>query len=96
VVDVNDQSFTLPETAHDPGESLTFCVRPEDFTLGAAENRIRAPIVHTEFQGATTRLRLDWQGTELTAAVDEDGGETFELGTELEVGFDPEAVHIVE
>ncbi|CQR49189.1 MULTISPECIES: ABC transporter ATP-binding protein [Haloferax] len=83
----------------EPGDELTFCVRPERLRADAGTNRIRGTVVDTEFQGATTRVRLDWDGTELVVAV-EDGGEEsaagFEVGTTMEVGFDPAAAHIVE
>ena len=95
-VDVGGQTFALDGIDATRGESLTFCIRPEDLRLDASENRIRGTVVETEFQGATTRLRLDWQGTELAVVVTDDGDETFELGSELEVGFDPTAAHVVE
>ncbi|MFC7130364.1 ABC transporter ATP-binding protein [Haloferax chudinovii] len=83
----------------EPGDELVFCVRPERLRVGAETNRIRGTVVDTEFQGATTRVRLDWAGTELVVAVD-DGGEQsdsgFEEGTTMAVGFDPTAAHIVE
>ncbi|WP_148413857.1 ABC transporter ATP-binding protein [Haloferax sp. KTX1] len=83
----------------EPGDELTFCVRPERLRADAGTNRIRGTVVDTEFQGATTRVRLDRDGTELVVAV-EDGGEEsaagFEAGSTLEVGFDPAAAHIVE
>ncbi|ELZ89710.1 ABC transporter ATP-binding protein [Haloferax sulfurifontis] len=83
----------------EPGDELTFCVRPEQLRVGAGTNQIRGTVVDTEFQGATTRVRLDWGETELVVAVD-DGGEQsdagFEIGTTMEVGFDPAAAHIVE
>lgn len=82
-----------------PGDELTFCVRPEQLRVGAETNQIRGTVVDTEFQGATTRVRLDWGGTELVVAV-EDGGEksdaAFEVGTTLEVGFALASAHIVE
>ncbi|AKU06218.1 ABC transporter ATP-binding protein [Haloferax gibbonsii] len=84
-----------PET----GDSLTFCVRPEQLRVGAETNRVRGTVVDTEFQGATTRVRLDWGGTELVVAV-EDGGEEsaagFEVGTTLDIGFAPASAHIVD
>ncbi|KAB1189207.1 MULTISPECIES: ABC transporter ATP-binding protein [Haloferax] len=94
-VAVGDQSFVLDTGDNSVGESLTFCVRPEDLHVDAEENQIRGTITDTEFQGATTRIRLDWEGTELTVVVADDGDERFQVGSELVVGFDPDAAHIV-
>ncbi|AFK17763.1 ABC transporter ATP-binding protein [Haloferax mediterranei ATCC 33500] len=111
-VGTEDQVFTLSEGGRTfgeslspstsdaaPGESITFCVRPEALRVGAGQNRIRGTIVDAEFQGATTRIRLDWSGTEVSVTIDDDterGDGRFELGSELEVGFNPDASHIVE
>ncbi|MFK5605634.1 MULTISPECIES: ABC transporter ATP-binding protein [Haloferax] len=107
-VGVGDAVFTLAEgrrvlgeagSRAGAGDELTFCVRPEQLRAGAGTNKIRGTVVDTEFQGATTRVRLDWGGTELVVAV-EDGGEQsdagFEVGTTLEVGFAPASAHVVE
>ncbi len=94
--DVDGQTFVLDGIDAAGGDSLTFCIRPEDLRLDATENRVRGTIVDTEFQGSTTRIRLDWQGTELAVVVADDGAETFDVGSELEVGFDPSAAHVVE
>ncbi|WP_416839912.1 ABC transporter ATP-binding protein [Haloferax sp. DFSO52] len=96
VVGLNDQMVALDGVDAAVGETVTFCLRPEDLRLDSGENRIRGTVVETEFQGSTTRLRLDWQGTELTVVVADDGDETVELGSELGVGFDSESVHVVE
>ncbi|WP_372910444.1 ABC transporter ATP-binding protein [Salinigranum sp.] len=61
------------------GVGVTFAVRPErlrTLTDGAAEgadepNRLRTEVVRSEFLGETTRVWLDWEGTELTARTDE-------------------------
>ncbi|KAB1197692.1 MULTISPECIES: ABC transporter ATP-binding protein [Haloferax] len=95
-VGVGDQTFVLDGVDGDVGEAITFCVRPEDLHLDAGENRIRGTVVETEFQGSATRIRFDWQGIELTVVVADDGNETVELGSELDVGFDADAAHVVE
>jgi thiamine transport system ATP-binding protein len=61
------------------GVGVTFAVRPErlrTLTDGAAEgadepNRLHTEVVRSEFLGETTRVWLDWEGTELTARTDE-------------------------
>ncbi|KTG20149.1 ABC transporter ATP-binding protein [Haloferax profundi] len=96
VVEVDGHSFTLEGVDKSVGESLTFCVRPENLRTGTETNQIRGTITGTEFQGATTRLGLDWEKTELTVVVADDGDTTYEVGQELVVGFDPDAAHVVE
>ncbi|KAB1192873.1 ATP-binding cassette domain-containing protein [Haloferax sp. MBLA0076] len=94
-VDVDGHSFILDGVDKSAGESLTFCVRPENLRAGTETNQIRGTITGTEFQGATTRLGLDWKQTDVTVVVADDGDTTFEVGQELVVGFDPDAAHVV-
>ncbi|WP_410766114.1 ABC transporter ATP-binding protein [Haloferax sp. DFSO60] len=96
VVEVDEEEWRLDGVEKSPGDAVTFCVRPEQFVLDGGENQLRGTLIGTEFQGATTRLTLDWQGRELTVAVADDERTTFEHGSELVVGFDADAVHVVE
>ncbi|MFC7205084.1 ABC transporter ATP-binding protein [Haloferax namakaokahaiae] len=96
VVEVGESEWRLNGIEKSPGESVTFCVRPEQFVLDGGQNQIRGTLVGTEFQGATTRLTLDWDGHELTVAVADETRATFEYGARLVVGFDSEDVHVVE
>ncbi|SEL01232.1 ABC transporter ATP-binding protein [Haloferax larsenii] len=94
--EVDGHQFVLGGIDADAGESLTFCVRPEHLRVDAEANQIRGTVVDSEFQGSTTRVRLDWRGRELTVAVPDSEDESFELGDDVVVGFDPEATHVVE
>ncbi|WP_396611135.1 ABC transporter ATP-binding protein [Haloferax sp. S1W] len=95
-VEVDGHRFTLTGIDATPGDSLTFCVRPEHLHVRGGENQLRGTVVDAEFQGSTTRLRLDWGDHEITVAVPDNEDESFELGDEVVVGFDADAVHVVE
>ena len=90
-VRVGGEAFSVgvDDRTVEPGQRLTFCVRPEAFTVDGATNALTARVEGSEFLGETTRLYLEWNGTSLLArsptAVD---------GT-ITVGFDPDDAHVV-
>ncbi|WP_435196948.1 ABC transporter ATP-binding protein [Natronomonas sp. EA1] len=67
-----------------PAEGETVAVRPEAFQVDGGENRLEGEITYTEFNGASTRVGLDWNGTEVVVYTDDPPS-----GAKLVVGFDP-------
>jgi thiamine transport system ATP-binding protein len=91
-VDLGPTEVTIdaPESRNcSPGDTVVFCVRPEQFTLGSGTNQLETTVRSSEFLGWTTRLHLDWQGQELLVRAGE------ELEGTVTVGFDPAETHLV-
>ena len=66
------------------GDRLTFCVRPEDLTVGADTNRFEVAVDTAEFLGETTRYYAEWgDRTVVFRTPDAHGGDG------LTLGFDP-------
>ena len=72
-----------------PGDRLTFCVRPEHLRIGRSSNAVRATVESAEFLGETTRIHLDWGGTELVVRTRDP------LTGTVGVGFDPADAHVI-
>jgi thiamine transport system ATP-binding protein len=71
-------------------DHLTFCVRPEDLTVGAGTNRFEVAVDTVEFLGETTRYYADWgDRTVVFRTPDPHDGDV------LTVGFDPADARIV-
>ncbi len=91
-IDVGSTTVAVDSgTEHDAtlGDSVVFCVRPEQFTLDGGKNQLVTTVKSAEFLGWTTRLHLDWQGRELLVRTER------ELDGTVTVGFDPADTHIV-
>jgi len=73
----------------DPGDRLTFCVRPEHLRLNGGHNSLDATVTSAEFLGETTRVHLAWQGRELLVRT------TDPPEGDVTVGFDPGDAHVV-
>ncbi|GAA0520025.1 thiamine transport system ATP-binding protein [Halorubrum aquaticum] len=72
-----------------PGDSLTFCVRPQHLRVGRTENGVRAEAESAEFLGETTRVHLGWGGRELVVRTEDP------LSGTVAVGFDPADAHVI-
>ena len=72
------------------GEELMFCVRPENLSLSTDLNTFRATVASAEFLGETSRVHLLWEGQEIVFRSTEP------LSGDVTVGFEPEAVHIIQ
>jgi thiamine transport system ATP-binding protein len=91
-VDVGPTDVTIdaPESRkYSVGDSVIFCVRPEQFTMDSGTNQLVTSVRSSEFLGWTTRLHLDWQGQELLARTGR------ELEGTVAVGFGPADAHLV-
>ncbi|MFP9192410.1 ABC transporter ATP-binding protein [Natrialbaceae archaeon A-CW1-1] len=91
-VTVSGIEFALTVDGHDVpslGDTLTFCVRPEHFSLEPETNPLTATVQSAEFLGETTRVHLEWEGQELLLRTREP------LSGEVRVGFDPADAHVV-
>jgi thiamine transport system ATP-binding protein len=77
-------------SAVSPGDTLTFCIRPERLAVDIGQNEMDATVTSAEFLGETTRVHLDWDGRELLLRTEEppEGA--------VMVGFDPADAHIVD
>jgi len=73
----------------EPGDRLTFCVRPEYLRIDEGESRVLATVESAEFLGETTRVTLDWGGRDLVVWTRDP------LSGEVVVGFDPEDAHLI-
>ncbi|WP_090507585.1 ABC transporter ATP-binding protein [Natronorubrum sediminis] len=77
------------------GDTITFCVRPENLQVGAGrgassgENATTASVESAEFLGETTRVHLEWPGQELLVRTPDP------LSGDVVVGFAPEDAHVV-
>lgn len=88
-VEIDGELVTIP-ALESPIEHVTFCVRPEMFSIGRGENRLRVGIESWEFLGGTVRVRCRWNGRPIvlrTADVPQQ--------SELVIGFDPGDVHVL-
>jgi len=65
-------------------DRLTFCVRPEDLTVGADANRFEVAVDTAEFLGETTRYYADWGDRTVVFRTPE-----AHEGDALALGFDP-------
>ncbi|MFB6154885.1 MAG: ABC transporter ATP-binding protein [Haloferacaceae archaeon] len=92
-VRVDDHQFRLDseDVTASPGESITFCVRPERLRVDESRNRFTATVESAEFLGESTRVRLDWEGRTVTLRA-EDPPEADEA---VAVGFAPGDVHVL-
>ena len=70
-------------------EQVSFCVRPEQFTLAAAQNQLTVDVTSSEFLGASTRIHTEWSGHELLVTTEHPIQES------LVIGFEPTAAHII-
>ena len=90
-VEVSNQQMAVATGDSDltVGDRVTFCIRPERFSLSGGTNTLRATVGSREFLGETTRVHLDWQGTPLQLrTVEPPRGD-------VQVSFEPDDVHIV-
>lgn len=69
------------------GDTMVFCVRPEQFSLDRTE--LTTTVASSEFLGWTTRYHLDWQGRELLVRTTEP------LNGTITLGFGPDDAHLV-
>ena len=74
----------------DPGDWLTFCVRPEHLERDPATNAFTATVQSAEFLGETTRVHLEWADQEILLRTHDP------LEGEVTVGFDPAAAHVID
>jgi len=74
------------------GASVTFCVRPGALAPGIDRNRLDVTVTETEFLGETSRVRGEWRGQSITLRTTEPPA----VGETVSVGFDPDAVHVVD
>ncbi len=89
-VDVDGDVFRLPPLETD-ADRLTFCVRPEALSRAVEANRLEVDVETSEFLGESVRVHGRRNGTPIVLRVsDPPAGET------ITVGFDPEAVHVVD
>ncbi len=73
-----------------PGDRVHFCVRPEHLRVGGASNTLQADVESAEFLGETTRVHLDWNGTQLVVRTRDP------LTGRVAVGFDPDDAHVID
>jgi len=71
------------------GDSVTFCVRPENLTVDGETNALTATVRESEFLGDRTRLHLDWNDRDILA------WSRSSLAGTVTVGFDPDDAHVV-
>jgi thiamine transport system ATP-binding protein len=71
------------------GDSVVFCVRPENLTVNSETNALTATVRESEFLGDRTRVHLDWEGQEILARSQSS------LAGSVTVGFDPADAHVV-
>jgi thiamine transport system ATP-binding protein len=90
-VAVDDVDLVIPRIDAVEGESVTFCVRPEELSRNAERNRLTADVEDAEFLGQAVRVHGNWNGRSLVVRLPDEPS-----GDELSVGFDPAAVHVVE
>jgi len=74
------------------GASVTFCVRPGALDPGVDRNRLDVTVTETEFLGETSRVRGEWCDRSITLRTTEPPA----VGETVSVGFDPDAVHVVD
>ncbi|MFP8891198.1 ABC transporter ATP-binding protein [Natrialbaceae archaeon A-CW2] len=92
-VHVTDQPFDLEVekgTSLEPGDTLTFCVRPEHFSREATTNTFTGTVESAEFLGETTRVTLEWQDRSIRLRT------TDPLSGAVTVGFEPDGAHVVD
>ncbi|APX98197.1 ABC transporter ATP-binding protein [Natronorubrum daqingense] len=90
-------AIDLEEREVATGDTITFCVRPENLQVGVGaerggsggENATTASVESAEFLGETTRVHLEWHGQELLVRTPDP------LSGDVAVGFAPEDVHVV-
>ncbi|SFR42097.1 ABC transporter ATP-binding protein [Halogeometricum limi] len=99
VVRVADARFELPPSAASTGDSVRFCVRPEQFSAveaasgasgAATPNRLTVEVETTEFLGEATRLYCRWAGRRVVARR-----QTVPEADRLELGFEPAAATLL-
>ncbi|MGM0590146.1 MAG: ABC transporter ATP-binding protein [Halobacteriota archaeon] len=88
-VRVGDTRFRLRGVESAPGETVSFCVRPERLSTDCGVNRFRTTVETTEFLGETTRVHLDWNGRSVVYRTPLPPSGT------VEVGFDPADAHLI-
>ena len=76
----------------EPGETLTWSVRPERLRVGDGENRLSARVVETEFLGDVTRVHCEVADERIHLQTSDPAVET---ATTLELGFDAADVHVL-
>jgi thiamine transport system ATP-binding protein len=93
-VAVGDREFSVRAdgTARvtEPGDPVSFCVRPESLHAGAEKNRIEVTVDDWEFLGEACRVRGEWAGRPIVVRVP-DPPES----DRLHVGFVPGDAHVV-
>jgi thiamine transport system ATP-binding protein len=72
------------ETGYAPGDSVQFCVRPDDLSPEAATNQFTVSVGSAEYLGGGTRLYGEWAGMDVVLRVDGPEGDA------VTVGFAPE------
>ena len=87
---VGDATFRLPVDAA-PGESVTFCVRPERLSVGAGENRFEARVTGSEFLGDATRVHCQWNSRDVVLRTETDDPPT----GRVDLGFDAADAHVI-
>ncbi|SFL39805.1 thiamine transport system ATP-binding protein [Halogranum rubrum] len=84
LVDVDSEEFRVAGDGRSEGlavgDTVTFCVRPEQLRVGDGENRFTATVEGSEFLGETTRVHLDWKGRSVTLRTTDVPSGAVELG----------------
>ena len=84
--------LTREELAEFNMEAPLASLRPESIRLDP-ESATRAIVVSKSFLGSATRLALDLGRTQLTALVDHGRGRSVEVGDEVGISWDRDALH---
>jgi spermidine/putrescine transport system ATP-binding protein len=100
VITVGATEFRIESAAAPPGETITFCLRPEALRVIAAGEpppagwaAVEARISRVEFLGALTRVETQLaDGTLLRVALLDQPLETLALGHVLTLAYDPRRV----
>jgi thiamine transport system ATP-binding protein len=71
------------------GDTVVFCVRPEQFALDETQNQLTTTVESAEFLGWTTRYHLSWQDRELLLRTNAD------LSGAVTLGFSHDDAHLV-
>jgi thiamine transport system ATP-binding protein len=87
-VAVGDVEWTIPAT---DAAAPTFCVRPGALATDGGANRLTASVDTWEFLGESVRVHATWQNREVVVRLAD-----VPVGDELDLGFDPADVHVVE
>jgi thiamine transport system ATP-binding protein len=90
-VAVDDAEWTIPAIDDPSADRVTFSVRPADLSMESGTNRFLVDVRYREFLGEVVRVHGECLGRSVVVRLPEVPDRE-----QLEVGFDPEDVHVVE